>query len=123
MAKKRLKQLIEEYQITEKKAMDIVENVLDDDMITGRGKNLWINEWGQSLFEDNVSVPIIRRGRSVRKCPNPRFIFVRCEELIGIVPASIKYGTQDSYENKIVYIEEDNNFSPPRYKVIKTPRN
>lgn len=121
MAKKRLKEIIAEYDITEDQALDIVRNVLDEEMVTGRGKNLWINEFGQAMFEDHVSVPIIRRGKCVRLAPNELYIFVKCQELNGIVPARIKRGKQKQYLNKVVYVEEDNNFNPPSYVVIKTP--
>ena len=46
MAKKRLTKIAEEYEITFETAQEIAFNTLDEESITGKGRNLWINEVG-----------------------------------------------------------------------------
>ena len=47
MAKKRLSALAKEYGITFDEIHEIVMNNLEEDMVTGKGKNLWLSEEGQ----------------------------------------------------------------------------
>ncbi len=50
MAKKRLTQIAKEYDIPFETAQEIAFNHLTEESITGKGKNLWIDEVGQQRF-------------------------------------------------------------------------
>ena len=93
MAKKRLTKIAEEYEITFETAQEIAFNTLDEESITGKGRNLWINEVGQDLLDDNIPLAIkkarVYRGRVRNKAPNPRFAFVHIKEKAGCVPVEI----------------------------------
>ncbi len=61
MPKKRLTDIAEEYGITFDKAHDIIVNKLEEDQVTGRGRNLWISERGQDIIEDLIPMVTIHR--------------------------------------------------------------
>ena len=66
MAKKRLKDIAEEYGISFQQAQDLAFNILDEIAITGKGKNTWINEVGQDLLDDNIEMLIKKRTDALR---------------------------------------------------------
>lgn len=93
MAKKRLTQIAKEYDIPFEQAQDIAFNHLTEESITGKGRNLWINEVGQDLLEDNIPMAIAKarvyRGRIRNMAPNPRFAFVHIKEKNGVVKVEL----------------------------------
>ena len=111
MAKKRLKDIAEDYNIPFEEAMDIAFNYLTEESITGRGKNTWIDERGQDLLEDSIPMAIkkarVYRGRVRNKAPNPRFVFVHIKEKNGVVPVIMnrKYAHMVN-PGQFIHIEE-----------------
>ena len=81
MPKKRLKDIAEEYGMTFDKAYDLVTNKLEEEQVTGRGKNLWISERGQDIIEDLIPMVTIDRGYVIAQAPNPRYVFVKSRVL------------------------------------------
>ena len=55
MPKKRLSELAKEYGISFEEIHKIATHSLEEDMITGKGKNLWMSEEGQHCLDDGVS--------------------------------------------------------------------
>jgi hypothetical protein len=93
MAKRRLTDLAKEYEISFDEAMDIAFNHLTEESITGRGKNTWIDEVGQELFDDNVPIKDVQpqeyRGRVRNLCPHPLYAMVHVKEKNGVVKMKI----------------------------------
>lgn len=93
MAKRRLTDLAKEYEISFEEAMDIAFNHLTEESITGRGKNTWIDEVGQELFDDNVPIKDVQpqeyRGRVRNLCPHPLYAMVYVKEKNGVVKMRI----------------------------------
>ena len=112
MAKKRLKDIAEDYDIPFEEAMDIAFNNLTEESITGKGKNTWIDEVGQDLLEDSIPMAIkkarVYRGRIRNKAPNPRFVFVHIKEKNGVVPVLInKRYTSMIRPGQFIHVEEE----------------
>ena len=113
MAKKRLKDIAEEYGISFQQAQDLAFNILDEIAITGKGKNTWINEVGQDLHDDNIEMlikkPKIYRGKIRNIAPNPRFAFVSVKEKNGCIKMEIprKY-VRYMKTSRMVYLEQTN---------------
>lgn len=95
MAKRRLTDLAKEYEIPFEQAMDIAFNKLTEESITGKGRNTWIDEVGQELFDDNVPIKDVQpqeyRGRVRNLCPNPMFAMVHIKEKNGCVKMKIAH--------------------------------
>jgi gluconate kinase len=112
MAKKRLKDIAEDYNIPFEEAMDIAFNNLTEESITGRGKNTWIDEVGQDLLEDTIPMAIkkarVYRGRIRNKAPNPRFVFVHIKEKNGVVPVKMspRYAKM-TRPGQFIHVEEE----------------
>tara|TARA_X000001388_G_C2193005_1_gene108311 strand:- start:141 stop:524 length:384 start_codon:yes stop_codon:yes gene_type:complete len=123
MAKKRITHIIEEFDISIEEAEEIIFKYLDESMITGKGKNRWINEDGQRIFDNVVAIPVIYRGQVVRLAPNPRFVLVRVTDLCKVILVQVKAYQQKRMMGKMVYIQADNSKNPPAYKIVRPTRN
>lgn len=118
MAKKRLKQIAEEFDISFEKAQDFAFQNLEEEMITGKGKNTWINEDGQIVFDSIIPVPVIYRGRVVRLMPNPNFVLTRIPDLNTTVPVKAKLHIARNLQGKYIYVQVDNSNSHATYHHI-----
>lgn len=118
MAKKRLRQIAEEFDISFEKAQDFAFQNLEEEMITGKGKNTWINEDGQIVFDSIIPVPVIYRGRVVRLMPNPSFVLTRIPDLNTTVPVKAKLNIAKNLNGKYIYIQVDNSNSNTTYHHI-----
>jgi len=123
MPKKRIKQVIEEFDISKEEAEKIIFKYLDENMVTGKGNNRWINEDGQRIFDNIVAIPIIYRGQVVRLAPNPRFVLVRITDICKVVSVQVKAHLSKNLLGKIVYVQADNSKEPPHYKIVRPTRN
>ena len=118
MPKKRLKQIAEEFDISFEKAQDLAFQNLEEEMITGKGENTWINEDGQKVFDNIVSVPTIYRGRVVRLMPNPSFVLTKIPDLNTTVPVKAKLHIAKNLLGKYIYIQVDNSNNHSTYHHI-----
>lgn len=121
MPKKRLSEIAKEYGVTFEEIHEISMYSLDEHMITGKGKNLWMSEDGQRLIDDLIPMTAIYRGIVVEQAPNNRFVMTRIKELGKKVPVSIPLALSGKLEGKVIHIEADNYNSEPKYKWIKAP--
>jgi len=121
MAKKRLTELSEEYGISFDESQKIVFDNLEEEMVSGKGRNLWINEDGQRMLEDLISMPVLYRGKVLRAANNPRFVIAYIKDIVQKVKVSIPYQLQDRLINKVIYIESDNSGAEVKYKYVKPP--
>ena len=118
MAKKRLRQIAEEFDISFEKAQDFAFQNLEEEMITGKGKNTWINEDGQIVFDSIIPVPVIYRGRVVRLMPNPSFVLTRIPDLNTTVPVKAKLSVAKNLNGKYIYVQVDNSNNNSTYHHI-----
>ena len=86
MPKRKLTEIADEMGISFDKALEVSSLHLDESMVTGRGKNTWINEEGQDIMDTSIPVAQIYRGRVLSVCPNPRFSYVYIKEMLRKVP-------------------------------------
>lgn len=120
MPKKRLTNIAEEYGIPFEDAQKIVFDNLEEEMVSGKGKNLWLNEDGQRMMEDLVSMPILYRGKVLNQALNPSFIMVYIKELCKKVPVRIPLRFKGTFlPGKIVYVEADNSGDHPKYTWVR----
>jgi hypothetical protein len=120
MAKRRLTELAEEYGITFEKAKDIAFKNFDEEMISGTGKNTWIDEKGQAILDDLVPIDIIYRGRVLKLAPNQRFVIAYVKELTAKIPVRVPLKYRNNLVNKVIHIQADNTSNTPKYHWIPT---
>jgi len=121
MPKKRMSELAKEYGITFEEIHRISIHHLEEHMITGNGKNLWMCEDGQRLIDDLIPMATIYRGVVISQAPNRRFVMTRIKELGRKVPVSIPLALSGKLEGKVIHIEADNSQEETKYKWIKAP--
>ena len=123
MPKKRLTEIAEEYGIPFEEALDLVFKELEEEMVTGRGKGTWINDDGQRVLDEFISMPVLYRGPVLSEAPNPSFIIVYSKELSKKVPVRIPLRFKGNFsKGRIVYFEADNSGDHPKYNWVKTPQ-
>ena len=123
MPKKKLTQLAEEYGIPFEEALDLVFKELEEEMVTGKGKNTWINDDGQRVLDEFISMPVLYRGPVLSEAPNPNYIIVYVKELSKKVAVKIPLKFKGRFaKGKIVYLEADNSSDNPKYNWVKTPQ-
>ena len=122
MPKKKLTALAEEYGIPFEEALDLVFRELEEEMVTGRGKNTWINEDGQRVLDEFISMPVLYRGPVLSKAPNPMYVMAYIKEITKKVAVKIPRKMQSKITpGKVIYIEADNSGVEPKYNWVKTP--
>ena len=120
--KRRLTEIAKDFGISFEEAQDIAFNNLEEDMLSGKGKNTWISEAGQMAMDSIVHIPVIYRGRVSRLCPNPLFVMVNIQEICKNVPVRIKFGTQKNMLLKYIYVQMDCINGEIKYKMVKPPK-
>jgi len=121
MAKRRLKEIADDLGISFEKAQDVVMHELKEDMVTGKGKNTWINEEGQDILESNSPMPIKYRGRVLSEAPNNKFVFVYVSEIPLKVPVRIPYTLRGRLVGKYIYLESYTEGARTSYHYVKPP--
>lgn len=115
MAKKKLTEIAEEYEIDWEAAQDFVSNNLAEEMVTGKGKNTWINDDGQGIFEDMIPINILYRGKVVQLAPNPRYVLAHVRELGKKIPVKVPLRYSKNLLGKVIHIEANNKGEEPLY--------
>jgi len=121
MAKRRLTDIAKDLGISFETAQEKVTMGLEEDMVTGKGKNTWINEQGQDLLDMLSPMPIRYRGKVIANAPNPRYIYVYIRELPAKVAVLVPPQLKGRLLGKMVYLEATNEGDTTIYKYIKTP--
>jgi len=120
--KKRLTEIADDFGISFEEAKDIAFNNLEEDMLSGKGKGMWISEAGQIAMDSIVHIPVIYRGRVTRLCPNPLFVMVNLKDICKNVPVRIKLGQQKHMLLKYIYVQMDCIKDEIKYKMVKPPK-
>lgn len=115
MPKIKLIELADEYDLSFEEAQDFVANNLEEDMVTGKGKNTWISESGQVIFDEMIPMNVIYRGKVMHYAPNNSYVFVHIRELNKKVPVRIPLRRISNLVGKTIHIEADNKTDPPKY--------
>jgi hypothetical protein len=123
MPKKKLTQIAEEYGIPFEEALDLVFKELEEEMVTGRGKGTWINDNGQRVLDEFISMPVLYRGPVLQQAPNPSYVLVYVKELSKKVAVKVPRRMQGKVtKGKLIYLEADNSKAEPKYNWVKTPQ-
>ena len=120
--KKRLTEIADDFGISFEEAKDIAFNNLEEDMLSGKGRGMWISEAGQMAMDSIVHIPVIYRGRVTRLCPNPLFVMVNLKDICKNVPVRIKFGQQKNMLLKYIYVQMDCINDEIQYKMVKPPK-
>ena len=121
MAKKKLTNIAEEYGIPFEEAQELVFKHLDEETVTGRGKNTWINEEGQTALDDIIAMPVLYRGKVLSEAPNPNFLIVYIKDILRKVPVRIPARMQGLLVGKMVYVQAETIGEEMKYKWVRTP--
>ena len=123
MPKKKLKEIAEEYGIPFEEALELVFKELEEDMVTGKGKGTWINDDGQRVLDEFISMPVLYRGPVVQLAPNPMYVMTYIKEITKKVPVKIPMRMKGKITvGKLIYVEADNSSDNPKYNWGKTPQ-
>lgn len=120
--KKRLTEIADDFGISFEEASYIAFNDLEEDMLSGKGRGMWISEEGQIAMDSIVHIPVIYRGRVTRLCPNPMFVMVNLKDICKNVPVRIKLGQQKNMLLKYIYVQMDCVSGEIKYKMVKPPK-
>ena len=107
MAKKKLTAIAEEYGISFEEIQELVFKHLEEETVTGKGKNTWINDVGQVALDDVISMPVLYRGKVLSEAPNPNYIIVYIKEIARKVPVKIPLKMKGRFNGKMVYVQAD----------------
>ena len=121
MAKKKLTNIAEEYGLTFEEAQELVFKHLNEEMVTGRGKNTWINEEGQTALDDVIAMPVLYRGKVLSEAPNRNFLVVYIKDILRKVPVRIPARMQGLLVGKMVYVQAETIGEEMKYKWVRTP--
>jgi hypothetical protein len=121
MAKKKLTNIAEEYGLTFEEAQELVFKHLDEETVTGRGKNTWINEEGQTALDDVIAMPVLYRGKVLSEAPNRNFLIVYIKDILRKVPVRIPARMQGLLVGKMVYVQAETIGEEMKYKWVRTP--
>lgn len=121
MPKVKLTKLAEEYELTFEEAIEVAQEKLPTECLTGRGKNTWVSEEGQSIIKEglfiNEIIPKTYTGKVLKECPNPRYNYVFNKDIGKRVPVLIPRRYQGKMVGKNIHFEaiEDNTGVSYRY--------
>ena len=121
MAKKKLTNIAEEYGLTFEEAQELVFKHLNEETVTGRGKNTWINEEGQTALDDVIAMPVLYRGKVLSEAPNRNFLIVYIKDILRKVPVRIPARMQGLLVGKMVYVQAETIGEEMKYKWVRTP--
>jgi len=109
-----------EYSFEE--SLEIANNKLEKSMLTGKGKNTWINEEGAEILKMALHVPEIVpkywKGQVIRFAPNKSYVYCKVEGLAYVVPVVVPRRFRERMLGKRIAIEEIND-GKPSYRYVK----
>ena len=110
MAKKRLKDIAIECEVSFEEAMEIALSKLPAGSLSGKGKNTWVEEDFANILIDTCMIkeiiPKFYTGKVTRECPNPKYVYVSSPEIGKTVPVLIPRRFQGTVKpRKIIKFE------------------
>ena len=123
MAKVRLIKIASDFKLEFDKLLQLAQSKLSQEMLTGRGKNTWIDEEGQSILIESMYieeiVPKHYRGKVVSMAPNPSYVFAYIEELTMRVPVIVPRRYRNTMKGKTITIEMIEDVRGKSYRYVK----
>ena len=123
MPKVKLTQIANNYEVSFDEALQILQEKVPAEYITGKGKNTWLSEEGQSIVEDGLFIdeiiPHNYIGKVLSECPNPRYNYVYSKEIGKRVPVMIPRRWQGQMVGKKITFEAIEDESGVSYRYVK----
>ena len=109
MAKVKLTKLASQFAQDFDSFFELAKNKLSADMLTGKGKNTWVDEEGQKILIDCMYVeeivPKHYKGKVLAEAPNPSYVFAYINEIQMKVPVVIARKYKGKMKGKTITIE------------------
>tara|TARA_R100000353_G_scaffold38311_3_gene30367 strand:- start:9912 stop:10283 length:372 start_codon:yes stop_codon:yes gene_type:complete len=109
MAKVKLTKLAAQFAQDFDSFFELAKSKLSADMLTGKGKNTWVDEEGQKILIDCMYVeeivPKHYKGKVLADAPNPSYVFAYIDEIKMKVPVVIARKYKGKMKGKTITIE------------------
>jgi hypothetical protein len=109
MAKVKLTKLATQFAKDFDSFLELAKSKLSTDMLTGKGKNTWVDEEGQKILIDCMFVeeivPKHYKGKVLAEAPNPSYVFAYIDEIKMKVPVVIARKHKGKMKGKTITIE------------------
>ena len=123
MPKQRLTSMAVEYDVPFQEAIEIVNQKIPKEFVTGSGRNTWISEEGQAIIKDGLFIdeiiPKNFMGQVLKECPNPRYNFVYSKEIGKRVPVMVPRQLRSKLVGKVICFEGIQDEKGTSYRYIK----
>tara|TARA_R110002012_G_scaffold2122_1_gene10137 strand:+ start:1249 stop:1620 length:372 start_codon:yes stop_codon:yes gene_type:complete len=109
MAKVKLTKIADRFESSFDSFLNLAKRKLSAEMLTGKGRNTWVNEEGQKILIDCMYieeiVPKHFRGKVLAEAPNPSYVFAYIDEIKMKVPVVIPRRYKGKMKGKTITIE------------------
>jgi len=109
MAKVKLTKIADRFKSSFDLFFNLAKRKLSAEMLTGKGKNTWVNEEGQKILIDCMYieeiVPKHFKGKVLTEAPNPSYVFAYIDEIKMKVPVIIPRKYKGKMKGKTITIE------------------
>ena len=109
MAKVKLTKIADRFESSFDAFLNLAKRKLSAEMLTGKGRNTWVNEEGQKILVDCMYieeiVPKHFKGKVLAEAPNPSYVFAYIDEIKMKVPVVIPRRYKGKMKGKVITIE------------------
>jgi hypothetical protein len=109
MAKVKLTKIADRFESSFDSFLNLAKRKLSAEMLTGKGRNTWVNEEGQKILIDCMYieeiVPKHFKGKVLAEAPNPSYVFAYIDEIKMKVPVVIPRRYKGKMKGKTITIE------------------
>jgi len=109
MAKVKLTKIADRFESSFDSFLNLAKRKLSAEMLTGKGRNTWVNEEGQKILVDCMYieeiVPKHFKGNVLAEAPNPSYVFAYIDEIKMKVPVVIPRRYKGKMKGKTITIE------------------
>jgi hypothetical protein len=109
MAKVKLTKIADRFESSFDSFLNLAKRKLSAEMLTGKGRNTWVNEEGQKILVDCMYieeiVPKHFKGKVLAEAPNPSYVFAYIDEIKMKVPVVIPRKYKGKMKGKTITIE------------------
>ena len=109
MAKVKLTKIADRFESSFDSFLNLAKRKLSAEMLTGKGRNTWVNEEGQKILVDCMYieeiVPKHFKGKVLAEAPNPSYVFAYIDEIKMKVPVIIPRRYKGKMKGKKITIE------------------
>jgi len=109
MAKVKLTKIADRFESSFDSFLNLAKRKLSAEMLTGKGRNTWVNEEGQKILVDCMYieeiVPKHFKGKVLAGAPNPSYVFAYIDEIKMKVPVIIPRRYKGKMKGKTITIE------------------